>query len=168
MKVLMIRALLLSGILALSADPQCPGSGAFFHHAKCKMQVTAQSSCQRVRAEIANRIAGVNGWYDPHNRGRYTLTANSTASMDVKRLTGDGKYTDKLRFTFDDQGASCKFAACSESQVTSVIDYSTNYCNLHDLYCGTKYGCKIATFDFVSSESKQDCSQSDALQCLKV
>jgi hypothetical protein len=38
-------------------------------------------------------------------------------------------------FTFISQVDGCAVTACSESQVTSIGDYGTNYCNLHDLYC---------------------------------
>ena len=51
--------------------------------------------------------------------------------------------------------------ACSESQVNSVIDYSTNYCNLHSLYCNSSDGCPTAGTDLTYSESYSSCSQHD-------
>lgn len=54
-----------------------------------------------------------------------------------RRLTGDGKYTDKVELTLTDgssaSGAMCHVNACSESQSNSFTDYSTNFCNLFDL-----------------------------------
>ena len=32
----------------------------------------------------------------------------------------------------------------TSTQVTSVIDRSTNYCNLYNLYCGENVGCQVA------------------------
>mmetsp|Transcript_9940 Transcript_9940/g.29229 ORF Transcript_9940/g.29229 Transcript_9940/m.29229 type:complete len:86 (-) Transcript_9940:37-294(-) len=43
------------------------------------------------------------------------------------------------------EDGSCEVSACSESQVFSIADFSTNYCNLHDLYCGTEDGCAMVT-----------------------
>lgn len=46
--------------------------------------------------------------------------------------------TDKMIFTFSDfpgSHPSCGIHACSESQVFSLKDFSTNYCNLRNLYC---------------------------------
>ena len=83
-------------------------------------------------------------------------------------MTGDGKYTDKFIYTFASTAGStgCSVTACSESQVTSYIDYSTNYCNLKDLYCNAADGCAVATNDLTYEESVGDCSASDFSQCL--
>merc|ERR1711907_10797 len=68
--------------------------------------------------------------------------------VSASRLTGDGKYTDKMVFTLTDQGDSCKIEACSESQVFSIGDAGTNYCNVKLLVCGSDQGCKVAQNDF--------------------
>jgi hypothetical protein len=54
---------------------------------------------------------------------------------------------------------------CSESQVTSYLDFSTNYCDLHDLYCGSKDGCKFVTSDLKYEEEIQECDYHDKGQC---
>ena len=61
--------------------------------------------------------------------GTYTLESASTEQLQVQRRTGDNKYTDKITFTLTPSGAGCKMDSCSESQVNSITDYSTNYCN---------------------------------------
>merc|ERR1711908_163552 len=64
---------------------------------------------------------------------------------------------------------ACKLSACSESQVTSSCDFSTNYCNLHDLYCGTAAGCKIVHHDLTFEETQNSCNNCgapDASKCL--
>ena len=85
-----------------------------------------------------------------------------------QRVTGDKKYTDKFDFSFSPQvgGVGCVLSACSESQVTSVLDYSTNFCNLHALYCSSADGCPTAGTDLSYSESYSSCSQHDAGACI--
>jgi hypothetical protein len=68
--------------------------------------------------------------------------------VSASRLTGDGKYTDKMVFSLTDAGGSCKIEACSESQVFSIGDAGTNYCNVKLLVCGSDQGCKVAKNDF--------------------
>ena len=102
-------------------------------------------------------------------QGTYTLTNGATADSSViesQRLTGDKKYTDKLKFTLKASGSGCELTACSESQVMSVIDFSTNYCNLHDLYCGSQDGCPTAKMDLKYSEKLNSCKQHDKSKCI--
>lgn len=152
-----------------SPNGACPGSHASLTHAKCQMTVKLDSPCDAVKAEILARVNGTNGWYDPHNRGIYSVVDASTNLVQLKRQTGDKKYTDLLNFELSSSGSGCIAVGCSESQVFSVIDYSTNYCNLHDLYCGSKAGCKFVTTDInISGEAFTSCSQHDASKCLAV
>eukprot|EP00939_MAST-03C_sp_MAST-3C-sp1_P002318 g2318.t1 len=124
--------------LAAAADSECPGSKAWVTHAKTKLDVTISESCDTVRGVIQERAEGSgNGqWVDPHNKGTYTVEGSTGNQLSLQRETGNKKYTDKMIFTFSDTSdGGCSVVACSESQVTSVEDFSTNYCNLHDLYC---------------------------------
>ena len=119
--------------------------------------------------EINARVTGQanSSWTDPHNAGTYTILSSGSGTMQLTRKTGDGKYTDKQTFTFTANGAGCAVTACSESQVTSVIDYSTNFCDLHDLYCADK-GCHVQVKALTYSEDLTDCNQHDKDNCLKV
>ena len=134
------------------------------------------TSCSTVMAELQSRVSGTNGWSDPHNGGAYTLTSVSDGNPQMgipgkitgQRVTGDDKYTDKFDFTFTGTGISdepaCNVSACSESQVSSVVDYSTNYCNLHSLYCTAKEGCPTSGKDtalYTYKETFSACSQHD-------
>jgi hypothetical protein len=112
-------------------------------------------------AEMNGRAAGTNGWVDPHNGGTYSLTTTSSNDIEGQRTTGDKKYTDKFDFNFKTVGDGCEVTACSESQVTSVLDYSTNYCNLHSLYCNSAEGCPTAGKDLTYTEKYDSCSQHD-------
>jgi hypothetical protein len=147
---------------------KCPGSKAFVHHASCQITVTFPSSaCSEVKTEMLNRISGKNGWVDPHKKGTYSTISGAGSTdmlMKTKRLTGNKKYTDLQDFTFATSGSGCVVEACSESQVMSYLDYSTNYCNLHDLYCGSADGCPFIT-DLQYTESVGTCSASDKSAC---
>merc|ERR1712130_905345 len=148
---------------------KCPGSGAWIH-AKMQLSATAQASCDTVKQEITDRIDGVNGWYDAHNRGTYSH-GDLGGDVSASRLTGDGKYTDHMTFVLTPDGSGCKIEGCSESQSTSVADFGTNYCNLKLLYCGTDEGCKVANADFANSgeSAKGSAGAGSGLDnCLKV
>merc|ERR1712022_64354 len=120
-------------------------------------------------AEVTARAKGSadGSWTDPHNKGKYTITSSSGSAMALKHLTGTGKYTDKLMLTFSStSNGGCSLDACSESQVTSVLDMSTNYCNLHDLYCSDDE-CHVLSSKLSYSEDVKSCSsgQHDKSSC---
>ena len=124
----MARIALLIAVMAVPrASMKCPGSAAV-GHASCQVTVDFPTACAVVQGEVEARIAGENGWKDPHNGGKYSLLS-TVGGLEISRVTGNGKYTDNMSLGFKPQGAGCRLEACSESQVTSIIDYSTNFCN---------------------------------------
>ncbi|CAE7512162.1 unnamed protein product [Symbiodinium microadriaticum] len=127
-------------------------------HAKCHMDVTFQHSCDSIITEIADRVDSKT-WTDPHNGGSYSITSSNSTYLAGQRITGNGKYTDKFDFYFAESGSGCAVEACSESQVTSLLDFSTNYCNLHNLYCSSKDGCSTMGTDLTYSEKYTKCTQ---------
>jgi len=103
-------------------------------------------------------------WVDPHNGGTYTITESEFPNLSGQRVTGDGKYTDKFDFFFTEGEPDypmCIAIACSESQVFSISDYSTNYCNLHSLYCNSADGCPTVGADLTYDETYHRCRQHD-------
>ena len=149
--------------LAAGTARACPGSDSWTVHAKCEMTVKFSNSCSEVAAEMFARVDS-DSWVDPHNGGTYTLETSGYSTMITgTRKTGDGKYMDK--FDFDLQSSrddkSCSVTACSESQVTSVLDGSTNYCNLHSLYCNSADGCPTIGSELSYTETYSSCSQHD-------
>ncbi len=57
---------------------------------------------------------------------------------DGEPLPAEKQYTDEVNLVLVDGGSSpgrCKVFGCSESQVFSMLDGSTNYCNLRNLVC---------------------------------
>merc|ERR1719189_1953785 len=136
-----------------------------------KITSTASTSCDDVNAELEARVHGqYSTWHDPHNNGTYADAAFG-GTVSFTRQTGDKKYTDKMIFTLTPMGAQCKIEACSESQVTSGLDFGTNYCNLKMLYCGSGEGCKPVLHDFTTSgETTQKFAEAsvDMSACLRV
>ena len=74
-------------------------------------------------------------------------------------------YTDNLLFTFAPSGTGCKVGACSESQGASMLDYSTNYCNLHDLYCADASCRTIGSSTLSYVEQYTECTQNAKSDC---
>ena len=161
----------------------CPGSNARLTHAKCSMNIEFPSvDCDLVKEEIFARVnasaKNTGKWIDPHNGGIYTLVDKEenmnnggSITLDISRLSGNRKYVDLVRYTLetDPDTGTCNVAACSESQVTSVIDYSTNYCNIRNLYCCSNDGCQPVKHDFSNTEIVEEylsCSQRDVEQCI--
>ena len=121
-------------LVFLSPVAGCPGSPAWGTHCSAKLTVNVQQTCSDFTKEVASRVAGVGGWSDPHNSGKYTITGRSDSKLQLQRRTGDEKYTDKMDLGLaTTAGGGCTVTACSESQVASYLDKSTNYCNLRNL-----------------------------------
>jgi len=127
----------------------CPGSKAT-PHAGCSMVVHFPNvSCTDVREEIVARIKANQ---DPKShQGKYKMIHDYKNATHASRTTGDGtNYTDLFIFTYAnlrneisqsqnlEGNKGCKVTACSESQANSLYDFSTNYCNLYNLYCQAK------------------------------
>merc|ERR1712046_559129 len=101
-------------------------------------------ACTKVREEMAARITSKT-WVDPHNGGIYSIIANE-GNLKTQRTTNpandatgqNNTYTDKQVFVFEDNDDGCLVHGCSESQGFSVMDFSTNYCDLRNLYCGSQ------------------------------
>jgi len=173
--ILFVALAILSIVFAAQPyDYNCPPSAASMH-AGCKVNTRFESTCETVQQEMMKRINGQTEsaasdkyWRDPHNNGTYTLLTQSNPNPDLftlQRVTGDGKYTDLINFVFGPvDNTQCNVFACSESQVTSLLDYGTNFCNIHDLYCA-EAGCKpFAKLSYEEEAAK--CTKQDASVCI--
>ena len=128
--------------------------------------VNFSNDCQTVQSEMDKRINGqaTGKWFDPHNNGTYTLLSKTTELFELSRTTGDGKYTDLINFVFGAvDNTQCNVFACSESQVFSIEDYGTNFCNIHDLYCDEP-GCNPFMKLFYDEEEAK-CTKADQAVC---
>lgn len=145
----------------------CPTSDSKMH-AGCEVSIEFVDECTTVKKEIEARIFGqYETWHDPHNNGTYSLTSQDDSQFSISRVTGDLKYTDKMIFTFTNNvHDGCTVGACSQSQVFSIGDYSTNFCNLHDLYCSDA-GCHpFTTLSY--TEAVGTCTEASPSKCLVV
>jgi hypothetical protein len=162
----MLHRLTAISTLLLRVVAACPGSPASVH-AKCSMTVSFQETCDVVKEEIKSRLAAKGGWSDPHNSGTYKLQSEYGNLLEGSRLTGNGKYTDLFDLAFfDSDEGGCLVPACSESQVSSILDMSTNYCNLHNLYCNSDDGCSVIKSDLRYEESFRSCWQRKKELCI--
>jgi len=160
--------------VAATAGMTCPGSGAWFTHAKTQVTAMVKASCADVSAEIEARASAQKGWVDPHNGGIYSIISHTDTEVQTQRQAnpkhsvGGQKYIDKQVFTLVDKDGSCEVSACSESQGTSYKDFSTNYCDIRNLYCGSADGCKPVLHDFSSTQQsvKASSGQSDWSACV--
>ena len=160
----MLKTTLLGGLLALARarsaiffaeDEQCgldasscPGSPVN-KHAACSVSIQFKNSCADVQAEISARIA--KNMDRKSHPGQYKEILDAGSCTKGSRTTGSGAqpgpYTDIFGFAFQQAGNSCSVHACSESQVRSLCDYSTNFCNLFNLFCSSADGCAHALHD---------------------
>jgi len=142
--------------LSAADSYNCPGSGALLH-AWMEVTVETDAACDVVQAEIESRAGGGN-WVDPHNGGIYSVLDSSNGVINTQRTTnpatsvGGTVYTDKQTFELTPIDGGCQVKGCSESQGTSVGDFSTNYCDMRNLYCGSADGCVQAKSDFTTTE----------------
>merc|ERR1712187_1026474 len=115
-------------------------------------------SCGDVKAEIQARASAQGGWKDPHNGGIYSVLSSDGNVIKTQRAAnpaksvGGKKYIDKQNFELTAVGGVCQIKACSESQGFSVGDFSTNYCDIRNLYCGSADGCTAVVNDFTTKE----------------
>jgi len=141
--------------LSASDSYKCPGSGALLH-AWMEVTVETDAACDVVQGEIEARAGG--NWVDPHNGGIYSVLDSSNGVINTQRTTnpatsvGGTLYTDKQTFELTSIGGGCQVKGCSESQGTSVGDFSTNYCDMRNLFCSSADGCVQAKNDFTTTE----------------
>merc|ERR1711892_1350623 len=106
-----------------SFNAACPSTPVAFGVARgMRITTVASASCNDVLAEINARVNGQSGvWHAPHNNGTYHKQSYG-GSYSASRVTGDGKYTDKMIFTLTpgESSSSCKLEACSRSHDFSV------------------------------------------------
>ncbi|KAK3270200.1 hypothetical protein CYMTET_21392 [Cymbomonas tetramitiformis] len=151
--------------LPVAVFAKCPGSASLVH-AKCELTAEFQNSCADVHEEVLARMNGANGWADPHNGGSYSVISSTDTTVDGTRLTGNKKYTDKFELTFAESSNGCTVSGCSESQVFSVLDMSTNYCNQYNLFCNTAGGCTKVKHDLQYTITTGSCMSHDQSQCV--
>eukprot|EP00437_Effrenium_voratum_P035062 CAMPEP_0181463144 /NCGR_PEP_ID=MMETSP1110-20121109/34763_1 /TAXON_ID=174948 /ORGANISM="Symbiodinium sp., Strain CCMP421" /LENGTH=180 /DNA_ID=CAMNT_0023587833 /DNA_START=119 /DNA_END=661 /DNA_ORIENTATION=- len=150
-------------------DAACPGSPVpSGDHAACSESLVFKASCFSVQEEIEARI-GLN--MDRKKLpGNYTLLASETgvctkASRATSPFADPGPFTDLFGFRYVTDGSDCHVLACSESQVKSLCDFSTNFCNLFNLYCNEADGCEIVHSNLEHDPAQFDQSCDHTAKC---
>jgi len=152
-----VGAVVVEEELEATARYHCPGSSSL-NHAWMEVTVTADVSCDLVHAEIVER-AGGGSWVDPHNGGIYSVVHDSDTTIHTQRTTnpvtsvGGVVYVDLQIFELKSVSGGCQIKGCSESQGNSFSDFSTNYCDLRNLYCGAADDCQTALNPFTVKEN---------------
>lgn len=135
------------------------------------------TSCSKVSSEIQSRLSGAGGWQDPFNaNGGYLLVSdNGQGVVDAKwfLMTGGvdartATFVDYLRLSFVNLPNSCLLISCAVSlPPDSSLGTSCNYCNLHNLYCGSDEGCSPLRYDFSGSYTEEyaDCAVHNLGSC---
>lgn len=161
---------------AIAGSMNCPSTPAGVA-AGMRITTTANATCTDVLAEMKARVAGqaTGAWHDPHNKGNYSNMVVSGSTFYADRAPGTQAkqpVPDKVAITLtDEKGDQCEIEACSRSQVFSVLDFGTNYCNLEMLFCGSDEGCKPVLNDFTHTKETTESfsgSNVELSECLKV
>jgi hypothetical protein len=166
--VFVFLTVILSVVTSQQTDYDCPSSPAKVH-ASCRVYTVFENPCTTVQQEMMKRVNGQadGSWTDPHNAGNYTALATPAglpSTWQFQRVTGDGKYTDLINYAFYNLNeASCQVYGCSVSQVFSIGDAGTNYCNIHDLYCDEP-GCR-PFYKLFYDEDIDKCTEADQEVC---
>ena len=165
----MVSASYLDAFRSNTGSMKCPTSGSSVH-AGCEVAITFTNSCADVANEMVARVQGqYNAWHDPHNNGTYAITSSSSKDISIDRKTGDGSnYVDKIIYTLTPSASNgCDVTGCSQSQVFSIGDYGTNYCNVHNLYCSDD-SCYPQITRLSYTEQVLKCTQATVSACSTV
>ena len=152
-------------------------------HASCELSWSFTStSCDIVRTKLVQQIQEWNGPDNCAQGGEkclYSLVSNSGDEVTATHTTPKKKYVDSLSMKFSStlavaslgiitfeklpSAGGCAVAAHSSSNTWyAILDFGTNYCNLHNLVVGS--GLANAT-DFSETTSDSVCTQYSKADC---
>ncbi|XP_048756013.2 uncharacterized protein LOC125666772 [Ostrea edulis] len=137
-------------------------------HASCKIDWSFSVSCDTVSSKIKGQI---NTWATADNCAKggekclYKFVSEASNQLKAKHETPVKHYVDDLTFTFTpvSSSAGCNVQGFSTSETWyAVLDYGTNYCNLHNLITGS--GLDKAS-GYVEKTSDSVCTQYSSANC---
>ena len=155
-------------------------------HASCQLQWSFPSaSCDAVRIKLIQQIKKWNGPDNCQQGGEkclYELSASSLTNIVATHTTPKKKYVDTLKMQFvaspsaaylpgvviyekfpSNYGTGCLVSADSRSNTWyAILDYGTNYCNLHNLVEGSGL---VNTTGFVEVTNDKQCTQYSTADC---
>lgn len=154
-------------------------------HASCKLEwVFSATSCDVVQTKLLKQI---NAWKGKDNcdgggeKCLYSLVSSSPSQIMATHSTPEKKYVDSLTMSFSSNAllqpvdsrvstfqkiqspSHCHVMAQSRSNVWyALLDFGTNYCNLHNLVVGS--GLSNVT-GFIEKTSDSVCTQYSSSNC---
>ncbi|XP_062567882.1 uncharacterized protein LOC134230118 [Saccostrea cucullata] len=137
-------------------------------HASCKIDWTFGTSCDDVKSKIKGQISQWTTADNCANGGEkclYKFTSESGNTLKAKHETPVKHYVDDLTFTFmpASSTAKCNVQGFSTSETWyALLDYGTNYCNLHNLITGSGLD-KVSGYSEKTSDSI--CTQYSSANC---
>jgi len=135
-------------------------------HASCKIEWTFGLNCKDTAGKIVGQMKTWAG--DDCGTGekcKYKLVSNDGTTLTATHTTPKKNYVDDLKFVFTSKGQQCQVTGTSSSETWyAVLDYSTNYCNLHNLITGSGLD-KVSGYKESTSDSV--CTQYTSANCEK-
>ncbi|XP_033762440.1 uncharacterized protein LOC117343974 [Pecten maximus] len=136
-------------------------------HASCKIDWSVNASCDDVQTKIVQQINDWNGrsMCNESQKCLYLLKGDSPGvKITATHETPKKGYIDDLTFDFKSAtDGSCQIKGFSTSETWyAVLDYGTNYCNLHNLIEGSGVD-KMAGYSETTSNSV--CTQYSERNC---
>jgi hypothetical protein len=164
-----LRLLMIVAAVSAFSHINCPSSPAE-PHPVCAMEVTFETSCEKIQEVIENRVkAQASGkWHDPRDKNGMYYIDNSTSTEISMHRHGSVPFdvTDKQLFSFHDDGPDkCVVSACSASQIPAVMDDNNNFCSIHNLYCTNPKCHPLSSIDYHYDERIEECPQHDTNDC---
>ncbi len=121
--------------------PKFPAFDSF--HANCALDVTFKGqSCHDVYTKLSEVITKYEG--GDVGAGVYAFVDKvDDTYIWTTRTTPVHKYVDDIGFEFATSGSDCQVKAKSRSETLSYYDYSTNYCNMWNVFNGSESAFNI-------------------------
>ncbi|XP_076473025.1 uncharacterized protein LOC143302300 [Babylonia areolata] len=137
-------------------------------HASCKIDWNwPQNDCLFVKTKIIDQIGKWNNTNcSETEKCRYGLVSQNETQVKATHTTPVKLYVDDMTFTFNPgKSSSCQVGGESHSETWyAVLDYGTNFCNLHNLVTGA--GLDKAP-GYSETTSNSVCTQYSSADCDK-
>eukprot|EP00455_Lapot_gusevi_P044135 TRINITY_DN5465_c0_g1_i1.p1 TRINITY_DN5465_c0_g1~~TRINITY_DN5465_c0_g1_i1.p1 ORF type:complete len:161 (-),score=43.99 TRINITY_DN5465_c0_g1_i1:51-533(-) len=132
-------------------------------HASCKVTWTfPNTSCGIVNGALVKAVANLSGSdCGTSEKCLYSLVSASSSEIKVVHTTPVKHYADDVSFDFSQSGTDCVVAGYSTSETWyAILDYGTNYCNMHNLgaILGLQYS-EITSDDICTQYSSANCDK---------
>ncbi|XP_046549551.1 uncharacterized protein LOC124259459 [Haliotis rubra] len=137
-------------------------------HASCKANWTSSLKCTNVLDKLVGQIGqwtGPDGCANGGEKCLYKLVSRNTTQVKATHETPKKHYVDDLTFTFTQDTSKCNITGLSSSETWyAVLDYGTNYCNLHNLIVGSGLDKSPG---YSETTSNSICTQFTSADCSK-